>query len=75
MLQQQTLIFRMEFGKFSDPLITGRARSAHKFGEVENSETSENQFPEVFRSEFSILHCTQNRKLGVENLGVFSKAL
>ena len=33
----------------------------------ENSETSENQFSEVFNSEFSILHCTQNGKLGVEN--------
>ena len=35
--------------------------------------TSENQFSEVFHSEFSVLFCTQNRKLGVENLGVFSK--
>ena len=35
----------------------------------ENSETSENQFSEVFNSEFSILHYTQNGKLGVENLG------
>ena len=71
----------MEFGKFSDPLVTGRARSAPKFGKVENSEfsenseTSENQFSEVFRSEFSILHCTQNQKLRVENIGAFSKAL
>ena len=35
----------------------------------ENLETSENQFFEVFNSEFSILHYTQNGKLGVENLG------
>ena len=35
--------------------------------------TSENQFSEVFHSEFSVLFYTQNRKLGVENLGVFSK--
>ena len=41
-------------------------------GEVENSEnseTSENQFSEVFNSEFSVLCYTQNRKVGVENLG------
>ena len=41
-------------------------------GEVENSkfsETSENQFSEVFNSEFSVLYHTQNRKVGVENLG------
>ena len=45
--------------------------------EVENSEfseTSENQFSEVFNSEFSILHCTQNGKLGDENLGVLFQA-
>ena len=35
----------------------------------ENSETSENQFSEVFNSEFSVLYHTQNRKVGVENLG------
>ena len=35
--------------------------------------TSENQFSDVFHSEFSVLFYTQNRKLGVENLGVFSK--
>ena len=35
----------------------------------ENSETSENQFPEVFNSEFSVLYFTQNRKIGVEHLG------
>ena len=41
------------------------------YGEVENSEfsenseTLENQFSEVFNSEFSILHYTQNGKLGV----------
>ena len=35
--------------------------------------TSENQFSEVFYSEFSVLLYTQNRKLGVESLGVFSK--
>ena len=40
----------------------------------ENSETSENQFPEVFNSEFSILHHTQNAKLGDENLGVLFQA-
>ena len=33
----------------------------------ENSETSENQFSEVFNSEFSVLYHTQNRKVGVEN--------
>ena len=38
-------------------------------GEVENSETSENQFSEVFNSEFSVLYHTQNREVGVENLG------
>ena len=41
-------------------------------GEVENSEfseNSENQFSEVFNSEFSVLYYTQNRKVGVENLG------
>ena len=46
-------------------------------GEVENSEfseTSENQFSEVFNSEFSILHYTQNGKLGDENLGVLFQA-
>ena len=32
-------------------------------------------FPRFFHSELSILHYTQNRKLGVETLGVFSKAL
>ena len=41
----------------------------------ENSETSENQFSEVFHSEFSVLHHTQNGKLGVENLWVFCSAL
>ena len=46
----------------------------HK-GEVENSEFSENsetseiQFSEVFNSEFSVFYYTQNRKVGVENLG------
>ena len=35
--------------------------------------TLENQFSEVFHSEFSVLFYTQNRKLGDENLGVFSK--
>ena len=30
-------------------------------------------FPRFFHSEFSVLFYTQNRKLGVENLGVFSK--
>ena len=41
-------------------------------GEVENSEfseNSENQFSEVFNSEFSVLYHTQNRKVGVENFG------
>ena len=40
----------------------------------ENSETSENQFSEVFNSEFCILHYTQNGKLGDENLGVLFQA-
>ena len=40
----------------------------------ENSETSENQFSEVFNSECSILHFTQNGKLGVENLRVLFQA-
>ena len=40
----------------------------------ENSETSENQFSEVFNSEFSILHYAQNGKLGDENLGVLFQA-
>ena len=41
-------------------------------GEVENSEfsgnseTSENQFSEVFHSEFPIWHNTQHRKLGLK---------
>ena len=35
----------------------------------ENSETSENQFSEIFNSEFSVLYHTQNQKVGVENLG------
>ena len=43
-------------------------------GEVENSKTSENVFPRLFHSGFSILHNTQNRKLGDENLGFFSEA-
>ena len=49
----------------------------YQIGEVENSEfseTSENQFSEVFNSEFSILHYTQNGKLGDENLGVLFQA-
>ena len=29
--------------------------------------TPENQFSQVFNSEFSVLYCTQNRKFGVEN--------
>ena len=33
----------------------------------ENSETLENKFPRLFHSEFSIVHCTENRKLGDEN--------
>ena len=58
-----------------------RVRDFHsKQGEVENSEfsenseTSENQFSEVFNSEFSILHYTQNGKLGDENFGVLFQA-
>ena len=38
---------------------------------VENSKflkNSRNQFSEVFHSEFSVLHCTQNQKLRAENL-------
>ena len=60
-------------------LRTGETHTKVK-GEVENSEfsenseTSENQFSEVFNSEFSILHYTQNGKLGVENLGVLFQA-
>ena len=59
--------------------LSSRSTTLSVMGEVENSEfsensensgNSENQFSEVFNSEFSILHYTQNGKLGDENLGV-----
>ena len=55
----------------SSVLHSTSARS--KTGSSPEYLTSENQFSEVFHSEFSVLFHTQNRKLGVENLGVFSK--
>ena len=47
----------MEFGKVSDPLVTGWAISAPKFDEVENSEFSENS--ELKTLEFSPRHLDQ----------------
>ena len=46
--------------------------------ELETSEFSPRHFdqtPRFSNFELSILHYTQNGKLGVENLGVFSSAL
>ena len=41
----------------------------------ENSETSGNQVSEVLNSKFSVLYYPQNRKFGVENLGVSFSSL
>ena len=53
-------------GMVSGQIDTGEVENSEL---SENSETLENQFSEVFNSEFSILCYTQNRKVGVENLG------
>ena len=76
---------RISFPRFSTPsfpfcTIPKTEKSELKTSEICSEVVSSNSEvlwsnPEVFNSDFSILHHTQNGKLGDENLGVFSNAV
>ena len=62
----KTILYKTVTTSTNDVSLNGEVENS-EFSE--NSETSENQFSEVFNSEFSVLYYTENRKVGVENLG------